>query len=189
MIAQKDIPDISESPNLTSTIIQQENIKQLKSDLKSELEEQYLNYNNLGFNVFNNYHSYNLDISDIISDLLEHIDEHLFKITFLENIRTSNQRLINAGLLIYDFIFVELITSFIPQINLIKNISDMDYIDFRDILISLVVNKIDIFEELYEVTKSIEISKNISKYSTILELINNDLENFFEKYVLIVNNH
>ncbi|MBC8427583.1 MAG: hypothetical protein H8D97_01690 [Proteobacteria bacterium] len=192
-----DENDVSENPALTSMIVTQLNERLLSDELDASIKEQYIEFNNLGYNFINDY-SIDVLTPELLIDMIEFIDNNFIGVEFLGQINDHDRNTYIFGPMLYEILFVDMIKFILP--NLMKKLetrdpNDIKYLDPPDLRFKLIEVVKDILEGLQKTRefgdgKNQKIAREIVKYSFCLDLFDADLEDFLENYIIpVINNY
>jgi hypothetical protein len=169
-----------------------ENEKIIRDEFIESLEKQYkeLDSELLGFNLFADYGITDYEIS---TKFLNFVNDNYIGITNIEQIIYDTERTILISRYVYEFLFVDIFNRYLPFFMREKNIEfpemivHMGYQVFRDSFRLSMSNYLDVLNtsKKDEDTSNIDLIRNreIIKLTTVLELLDDDLEDFCENFL------
>lgn len=160
-------------PNIIT--LQNDNIEQ--EDLIFEINTQIVQLENLGINYLEQYDN-NLISIDLFNKFLDFINDNYINIPFLETIRVDYNKSLVYFRSLYEFLVIDFIIDVLPLIN--SNRAQI----VREIIINHINNKLTQLNNLYIINNNLR--PEMIKYSILLDLFNNNIEQFYESYITIV---
>lgn len=163
------------------------------------IKDQYINFNNLGIDLLSGIDT-NFT-SDILGNMLDFVNETYLSITDYDSSIILPKKLLETGLLIYEFICVDCYNTIIPNFlnyinctsldnleSIIQNKFKNDYSLIKVNLVKIIKNIVDELLKLQRIDSSIQsdtmYQKLLFKYSYYMELIDfGDTEMFVNNYI------
>lgn len=190
--------DISENPALTSAIVTQLNDRLLSEELELSLREQYIGFQNLGYNFLKDYDN-NQITPEILIEFMEYIDDNILSIEYRYQINDHDRNTYVLIPMLYEILYVDMTTFILP--NMLKELNTKDPNDIKILSPSkLKFNLLNVVKNILrglEETKKLgsgkgnnKIAHEIFKFSYCLDLFDGDLEDtFLENYIIPVCNN
>jgi hypothetical protein len=191
--------DVSENPAMTSAIVTQLNDRLLSEELVASLKEQYIGFQNLGYNFLKDYDN-NQITPDILIDFMNYIDDNILSIEFRDQINDHDRNTYILIPMLYEILYVDMIKFILP--NVMKELKtreadDIKYLPIprlKYLLLKVVKDTLTGLEDAKSLGSGIgnsKIANEIVKYSYCLDLFDNDLEDtFLENYLIpVINNY
>lgn len=167
-------------PGYTSVLNEKENEVEILEDLKYNISTQFA-FENLGYNYLNDYPNPPLEIYDW---LINYINEYYFVIGDLISIYEQVDRIRFIGTTLYEFLFVDIV-EILPKLNLFNSFNNEIKNYFAETILSLNTIKQELSNEGLN---NSNIDKEILKYSTLLSLLDTNLEKFEDNYLIHIKN-
>ena len=163
------------------------------------IKDQYINFNNLGIDLLSGIDT-NFT-SDILGNMLDFVNETYLSITDYDSSIILPKKLLETGLLIYEFICVDCYNTIIPNFlnyinctsldnleSIIQNKFKNDYSLIKVNLVKIIKNIVDELLKLQRIDSSIQsdtmYQKLLFKYSYYMELIDfGDTEMLVNNYI------
>ena len=160
-------------------IIKQINRFLVKEELDLDIQNQYVDLNNLGINYLEEFNE--LPEQSLI-EMLDHINDHYFPILYMEAIQLHPQRLQTLGRYIYEILFVDMIKTTLPAL---ENISTDPQVLKKD-LVEYFSNKLKAFETIQRVAGQVNMTAETLKWTTALDIFDTDLTDFIDTFIIPV---
>lgn len=162
--------NIEKEVGYSNVFNQNQNEFLILEELKHGISTQF-NFENLGYNYLKDYENPPLEIYDW---LFTHFNETYFVIENLINIYEQVDRIKILSTIIYEFLFIDIL-QIIPKINVYNNLKNELGSVLTETLQSLLVMK-------SEINSSDKLNYEILKYSTIISILDTNIEDFKENY-------
>ena len=164
------------NPGYWPLIVALENNKIELEDLLFELNTQINELENLEINYLNQY----TDIipMESLKDLLLLINEKYIDIPYIETIISDYDKCLVYFTSLYQFMFVNFIKDVMPLIKTNK------IEEIRTIILNHINNNLIQLNNLYKINPNLK--PEMIKNSILLDIFDNDLENFYESFISII---
>lgn len=154
--------------------------------LETLIEQQYMSQKGLGIDYIENKY---ID-KTIYQNLIIYVSENLVPIVQLETIIDNDKHIQIFGKIIYSFLVIDLLTHLIPKIsNLQKVKSSLDlrplHIDeWKYHLLLAVSDRVKILNTIRQSSDNSEIAFEHFKFTYYLDLIDNDITELVESFII-----
>lgn len=191
--------DVSENPAMTSAIVTQLNDRLLSEELEASLKEQYIGFQNLGYNFLKDFDN-NQITPEILIEFMEYIDDNILSIEYRYQINDQDRNTYILIPMLYEILYVDSVNFILP--NVMKELNTREANDIKMLspsklkftLLKVVKNILNGLEEAKKLGSGVgnnKIAHEIIKYSYCLDLFDGDLEDtFLENYIIpVINNY
>jgi len=171
--------------NNTYDGIIQERFDNLNTFIRLEIEEQYINLNNLGIDFIKD----SVINDDIYIDFINYIDDSYISIVNIQNIFDNPIQLQIIGKQIYQIFCVDIINEIIPRLLKYLEIKDSLELELvsesliKDGLFNISQKKLELLKKLHDVNLSSLIRYEIIKTTLFIDIIDNDIESLLENFI------
>lgn len=144
--------------------------------LKIAVQDQYINFNNLG----NNLLQYNIYSDGNFAEFITFVNDNYIPITNIDYILTTPKQIQALGRFIYELLTVDLINTILPKILKSQNCLPEALItsDFKMLLFEILMDRIEVLRQMVSEVNNSNLKRELVKWSYYLELFDTNLENF-----------
>jgi hypothetical protein len=145
------------------------------------IEDQYQNFNNLGINFLEGKQF----SDDNFANVVDFVNDNYLLINNVDLIMSNAKSLQVMGRYIYELICIDLVNEILPKLLkreqlLPETLLTIDAIELKQLLMSIILEKIEALREIIQEVRNIEVKTLLLKWSYFLDLFDNDLEMFKE---------
>ena len=152
--------------------------------LKETIQNQYVNFNNLGINLLKNT-TYS---DENFRELIDFVDKNYLTITNKDFILQTGKQLQILGRYIYELIIVDLPNIILPKILKSQNclpeaLLVLPETDLKTFLFDIVMEYIEVLRQMVSKTTNTALENELIKWSYYLELLDTNLETFITEVI------
>lgn len=153
--------------------------------IKYQIEEQYINLQNLGID----YIEQNIVDDNIYIDLIEFINDSYISIGNVQNVFDNPVQLQVVGKSLYEIFCVDIINEIIPKLLKFLNLQDSTEIELlsqpfiKDGLFNIGKTRLELLQKIYNINNSDKIRYQIIKEGLFIDIIDNDIELLLENFI------
>lgn len=186
-VAELDNTNLLDKPGRYEESQFLDDLESLRRQARQEFKDQYIAFKYFNIDIKSQY-STNIITSQMLQEFLLYFDDNIIHIPLLDTI-VNNQDLLDIySDVIYNHFYVNFQQEIVDQLVIkyklkykLQIISEFDPIEIRNNILSIITDKINMLIKF--LADNEKLKPELLKYNFLLDLYNNDLEDFIEKFL------